>query len=382
MSILPTVKRSPVIDIRTLNVLIYGIPGIGKSTLANQAPGSLFFATEDGLKSMEVYELKCSSWEDIEEGIKELESIKDDPNRIFQNVVLDTVDNFILLASQSLCKKRKWEHESDGSHGAGYGLLNKMIREWFLKISNIKCSDGSPAYGLWMISHSKEMEMEERGRKWTKMVPSLSDSQRRIVEGFADLILFGDVTWEESSKSYKRILRTKPSREWIAKDRTNRLPEIVPLSLESPTGYEALVLALDEGLPPEKPKDAPRKPKDPPRDTQAQEEKESFPEDPGEPEDQQETPPPADPPKGGKKGGKPKPPKWSKELWDILEGLPEEAKKDCLRIALCNVMERLDVEWSTEWLNEHDSEINEIHRRYVKREAEKRAKEFNLVSNP
>ncbi len=358
MGILPTKKRSPVIDLRTLNVLVYGQPGVGKSTLASQAPDSLFFATEDGVKTLEVFEHPCRDWKALEDGVQELIEIHKKPERPFRSVVIDTIDNMVLFASQKVCGDNKWDHESDGGYGKGFGLLNRTIKETLLKISNLRDSEGSPSFGLWMISHSKEVELEDRGRKWMKTVPSLSDSQRKIIEGFADLILYADVVWDEETQTHQRIVHTKPSRFYVAKDRTGHLPETITLSLESPTGYDRILQALQEAVPgkasPSNGTSSSRPPKrEEPQEDPVSPEPETSPEPPP-PDAPSQEEPPLEPPTEPQ-DERPEPPKEAIKIWDSLDKVEgyegdDKKKKTFLTRKLRSFFDDKEAQWTREWL--------------------------------
>ena len=87
-------------------------------------------------------------------------------------------------------------------------------------------------YGLILISHSQEKEIETRTGKHTRIVPTLPDKARKIVIGLVDLILFCDLEMkpgEDGKPSWQRVMRTKPSPNYDAGDRTGRLPEVIPL---------------------------------------------------------------------------------------------------------------------------------------------------------
>jgi len=77
-----------------------------------------------------------------------------------------------------------------------------------------------------MISHAKEMEVESRTGKVVQWSLSLPNSARQIVEAMSDLLLFADVEGDT------RVLRTKPHRNWVAGDRSGKLPATIELSYD------------------------------------------------------------------------------------------------------------------------------------------------------
>jgi hypothetical protein len=87
-------------------------------------------------------------------------------------------------------------------------------------------------YGLYMVSHSQEIEVETRTGKYHRIVPTLPEKPRRILLGLADMILFCDIEMiegENGNSVPRRVIRTKPSLAYEAGDRTGRLPEVIGL---------------------------------------------------------------------------------------------------------------------------------------------------------
>lgn len=235
MGILPTEKKKIVTDPTKLNLLIYGDPGVGKSTFCSQAPGCLFFSTEDGLGAIEGYEHRCRSWRDVILGVTELETQAAYPDRPFSTICIDTIEKFILLASEEICGRRGWEDEGDGEFGKGYRLVFKTVSSTLQRMAGIPDAKGNRAYGLWMTSHVIEIEEKERGQKYQKKVPNMGTKLREDICGFVDIILFADLIRNQGSRengqrsedTWERVVRCHSSREWICKDRFDVLPPYI-----------------------------------------------------------------------------------------------------------------------------------------------------------
>jgi hypothetical protein len=101
-------------------------------------------------------------------------------------------------------------------------------------------------YGLFLISHSQEKEIETRTGKHTRVVPTLPEKARKIVIGMVDVILFCDLelsSGADGKPTQKRVLRTKPNVNYEAGDRTGRLPEVIDLD------FAKFVSAFAQGAP-------------------------------------------------------------------------------------------------------------------------------------
>ena len=218
---LPMKKSPPKQDHADLTILIYGPTKIGKSTWCSMFDGALFLATEPGLNSLDVFQVPIMTWDELLAACGEIAEGK----HPYKTIILDTVDNAYRMCSDYVCKKFKIEHESDLGYGKGYAIINNEFQRVLTKLAFLP-------YGLILVSHSQEKEIETRTGKYTRIIPTLTEKARKIVLGMVDMILFCDIeaTSDESGKTvYRRVMRTKPSLHYEAGDRTGRLPETIDL---------------------------------------------------------------------------------------------------------------------------------------------------------
>ena len=224
MSILPTAKTQPKPDLADLTVLVYGQTKIGKSTFCSQSDGALFLAAEPGLNSLDVYQAPIQSWEDLLNACAEVGEGK----HPFKTVIIDTIDNAYKFCTDYILRKFKVEHESDLAYGKGYAIVNNEFQRVLTKLAFLPC-------GLFLVSHAKEIEIETRTGKYTRIVPTLPDKARKIVLGMVDMVLFCDLdvtTGEDGAQNVQRVIRTKPSLYYEAGDRTGKLPETLDLDFK------------------------------------------------------------------------------------------------------------------------------------------------------
>jgi hypothetical protein len=231
---LPTAKTQPKPNLADLTVLVYGQTKIGKSTFCSQGEDALFLATEPGLNSLNVYQTPIQSWDDLLNACAEITEGK----HPFKTVIIDTIDNAYKFCTDYILRKFKVEHESDLAYGKGYAIVNNEFQRVLTKLAFLP-------YGLFLISHAKEIEVETRTGKYTRVVPTLPDKARKIVLGMVDMVLFCDLdvtTGEDGAQRVRRVIRTKPSLYYEAGDRTGRLPET--LDLEFPKFLAAFNAAV------------------------------------------------------------------------------------------------------------------------------------------
>ena len=221
MSILPTAKTQPKPAIADLTVLVYGQTKIGKSTFCAQADDALFLATEPGLNALDVFQVPIQSWDDLLNACGEIEK----GGHPFKTVIIDTIDNAYKFCTDYIVKKYKIEHESDLGYGKGYALVNNEFQRVLTKLAFLP-------YGLFLVSHAKEVEVETRTEKYTRIVPTLPDKARKIVLGMVDMVLYcglEEIKGQDGEQDFRRVIRTKPSLYYEAGDRTGRLPATLDL---------------------------------------------------------------------------------------------------------------------------------------------------------
>jgi len=204
---------------------------VHNSTWCSQAKGALFLATEAGLNNLDVFQAPITRWEELLLACREIAEGK----HPFRTVVIDTVDNAYRMCADHICTKLKIDHESDLGFGKGYALINNEFHRVLNKLSLLP-------YGLFLVSHSQEREIETRTGKHTRIVPTLPDRVRQIVLGMADMVLLCDVDTvpgPDGQPTMRRVMRTKPHVNYEAGDRTGRLPETIDLD------YDAFVAAFE-----------------------------------------------------------------------------------------------------------------------------------------
>jgi hypothetical protein len=222
---LPTSRTPRKTSLSDLTILVYGHTKIGKSTLCSQADRALFLATEPGLNALDVYQVPILCWEDLLTTFAEIAEGK----HSYRSVVIDTIDNAYKLCREFMLKKYNVQHEADVGFGKLYALINAEFERVLTKSAFLP-------YGLFLISHAQQMEMDGVAGKYTRIVPTLPDKARTIVLGMADMVLFCDLelrTASDGQPSARRVIRTKPSPYYEAGDRTGRLPETIDLDFSS-----------------------------------------------------------------------------------------------------------------------------------------------------
>ena len=112
-------------------IVIYGLEGIGKSTLASLCPDPLFIDTEGSTTHMDVKRFEApTSWQML---LDQVQYVINNP-AVCKTLVIDTADWAEQLEINELCRKNGWASIETPGYGKGYQysaeefgrLLNKL----------------------------------------------------------------------------------------------------------------------------------------------------------------------------------------------------------------------------------------------------------------
>jgi hypothetical protein len=133
-------------------LIVYGPPGIGKSSFASDAPSPFFLDAEGGSKNLDVERVEPETWEDVREAI-ELFSKSGK-----ETLVVDTLDWLEKLLVQDVLKTAgKNTIQEIGGYGKGY---EEITRKWvgFLDALDALHKDGK---NIILLAHSEVKTMND-----------------------------------------------------------------------------------------------------------------------------------------------------------------------------------------------------------------------------
>lgn len=226
---------------RAQRIVIYGVEGIGKSTLAASAPAPLFLDTENGTGQLNVDRVEVQTLGDIGSAISELNQQLSAGSCEYKTLVLDTADNLWRLCADSICAENNWTDIEKAGYGKGYAMASDRFR---IVLSHF---DALMKLGMHVVivSHAKIDKISPPDNaEYSKYAIKVSapnkqaESSRELLKEWCDCLLFCHYdTTVDSSKGkavgqHKRVVSTTCSPAWEAKNRYN-LPETMDMSPET-----------------------------------------------------------------------------------------------------------------------------------------------------
>ena len=200
-------------------LLLYGVPGLGKSYFASKFPKALFVDLEGGLNQIDC--VKTPRIKSYEEFLEACKIFKETPE--YTTLVIDTVDILEQLIWRKVCKdgNSKSIEEVGGGYGKGYTIAQEM----FLKILNSLDETGK---SYILIAHEQQKNISEPDKNpYDKYLIKLNQKTASLLTARVDGVLF--CTWEikvnreaeKATSTGKRICITSQSASCTCKNRYN-----------------------------------------------------------------------------------------------------------------------------------------------------------------
>lgn len=218
-------------------ILLYGTPGVGKSTFATNAPSAIVVQTEDGLDDIDCRRFpKVTTYAQVLEQLGALYH----EDHAFRTVIIDSVDWLERLIWAEVCRLRQVATIEDIAYGKGYTFALPLWRDVLDGLSALRTERGM---GVILISHARIERFENpETESYDRYVPRLHKTASALVTEWCDEVLFATYkvftkstdegfnrTRAQGIGSGERVLRTVERPAHLAKNRLN-LPDELPLT--------------------------------------------------------------------------------------------------------------------------------------------------------
>ena len=211
-------KPSELVYNSTIKALVYGQPGLGKSTLALSTPNPVLFDFDGGVQrvngAFQCPTLPVCNWEDVLIGLNELENEQND----FQTIVIDTAGKMLDFMSSYIIKQDQKMAMRDGSLSLkGYGARKVMFVNFLKRVSVM-------GKHVIFVAH----EREERDGELRIVRPEIGGSSQ------GDLIKELDLVGYMQAIGSERTISWTPQEKFYAKNTCNLPPmQKIPVIIDA-----------------------------------------------------------------------------------------------------------------------------------------------------
>jgi hypothetical protein len=212
---------------------IYGIEGIGKTTLATQFPAPLVLDTEDGTNHIDVARASIHDWKSLTLALTELAVNAQG----FKTIVIDSADWAEKLLIEWLLKTSGKKSIEDFGFGKGYTMV---AEHWtrFLASCDVLIGQG---VNVVFVAHStvKRTSPPDQTDGFDRYELKLTKQSAPLLREWCDLLLFCNYRTKlvegsdgrlKAQGGKERIMHAEHSAAWDAKNRFG-LPAEMPMDI-------------------------------------------------------------------------------------------------------------------------------------------------------
>jgi hypothetical protein len=223
---------------------IYGVEGLGKTTLASRFPSPVFIDTEQGSDHLDVARFENTrDWAGIKSAVEQLTAKPTE----FKTLIIDSIDWAEKFLTEDICRRSHKASIEEFGYGKGYTYLAEEFAG-FLRSLDVLRDRGMH---IVLLGHCaiRKFEQPEAAGAYDRYELKLSKQVAPLIREWVDLLLFANyftrIAESDSGKKRgvggkERVLYTSHTAAWDAKNR-HGLEEKLPFD------YAALAHIFDPG---------------------------------------------------------------------------------------------------------------------------------------
>lgn len=229
-------------------VVIYGVEGIGKTTLASRFPAPLFLDAEEGSGRLDVARVKLAAWADLKLAVRELYG----DIQGFRTIVIDSADWVENALIEALCADKGVDSLSSLAWGKGYVLL---LDAWSHLLDDLARLQRKYGCAVVFTAHAEPRRDKQpgEGEGYDHWALALEKKTAPLLKQWSDFLLFykynvstvTDSNGKVTPTGGQRVVCTTHTLYYDAKARA-ALPPVVKMDA---AGWELLRKAIYEGAP-------------------------------------------------------------------------------------------------------------------------------------
>lgn len=202
--------------------MLYGLSGVGKSTLASKLKRPLFMDFEGGLNYIGAD--RTPQIQTLDELYKYLNELYSHRSEEYDTIVIDSVDWLVRKAVEKAAKISKANLEetlnrSNGGYGNGKQILENHIRTLLLPFL---ISLNSKGYGICLIAHAdRKTLMNAEGYDMEQITPKIDANTMNVFVEWCDNVLY-----LKKNSEGKRVIVLESDDTVLAKNRLGLTGEV------------------------------------------------------------------------------------------------------------------------------------------------------------